>query len=145
LRQEAILLSELAGKDPDNFLQMMAHLLTRKPNNDQPKHGRTPEEWEVFLQAKQEAIRELNLPLGARLPYDGQFGPKCGGCTAKVGEPHEPGCDLEDCAVCGGQAISCGCPAYWEQRAQTPQAAELRDSLGQIGFTIQKPGDYRQD
>jgi hypothetical protein len=34
----------------------------------------------------------------------------CGDCAAIKGEFHVPGCDLERCPSCRGQAISCGCP-----------------------------------
>lgn len=39
----------------------------------------------------------------------------CGDCAAIRGEFHVPGCDLERCPACRGQAISCGC-AYDEAR-----------------------------
>ena len=34
---------------------------------------------------------------------------KCHDCYCPHGTLHHPGCDQERCAVCGGQAISCGC------------------------------------
>jgi len=34
---------------------------------------------------------------------------KCGDCGARPGELHVPGCDLERCADCGGQVITCAC------------------------------------
>jgi hypothetical protein len=33
----------------------------------------------------------------------------CGDCGAKPGEFHEHGCDVERCALCGGQAICDNC------------------------------------
>ena len=38
-------------------------------------------------------------------------GDPCGDCLAPWGALHHPGCDLEECPRCGGQAITCGCAA----------------------------------
>ena len=38
---------------------------------------------------------------------------QCGDCAAKRWQLHVPGCDMEWCTVCDGQAFLCGCE--WDQ------------------------------
>lgn len=35
----------------------------------------------------------------------------CNDCGVRAGAYHHPGCDVEQCPVCFGQAIGCDCPA----------------------------------
>jgi hypothetical protein len=34
---------------------------------------------------------------------------RCGDCGALPGGRHDPGCDVQQCPLCGRQMISCGC------------------------------------
>jgi len=42
---------------------------------------------------------------------------KCAACRALPGDFHNTLCDLEECPVCGGQFISCGCWTDTEDEA----------------------------
>jgi len=42
----------------------------------------------------------------------------CHDCNAKPGQPHEPGCDVERCSVCGRQRLGCSCAGHDPQFAR---------------------------
>lgn len=39
--------------------------------------------------------------------YEG-MPPRCGDCNTPAGQLHHPGCDMDACPACFGQAICCG-------------------------------------
>ncbi len=55
------------------------------------------------------------------------FGDTCGDCNAGAGQYHHPGCDMEECPVCHGQAMGCDCYLTPEELASLEdELAELR-------------------
>lgn len=54
----------------------------------------------------------------------------CSECKVKPGQPHEDGCDIEICSVCGGQRLCCDCEGHDKQFARWtgiwPGKAEAR-------------------
>lgn len=47
-----------------------------------------------------DGIKRVRIPNGET---------QCHDCNAHPGQLHHPGCDMERCPACGGQALSCGC------------------------------------
>ncbi len=66
---------------------------------------------------------------------------RCHDCDAGPGEMHESGCDVEQCPLCGGQAISCGCE-WPEEVARLPWTGEWPGSedAKALGFFCKAEG-----
>jgi hypothetical protein len=58
-----------------------------------------------------------------RIPYGSLGWEHCNDCASPHGGLHHPGCDLEQCPRCLGQAISCGC--RWASDAPDPGLDEF--------------------
>ena len=54
-------------------------------------------------------IPRRRVPHGSEKEPVMREGQACGDCLAPWGLFHHPGCDLEECPRCGGQALTCGC------------------------------------
>lgn len=64
-------------------------------------------------EAQKEKTFEIDGVTYRRIPHDGEYG-NCHDCSAKKGELHVVGCDMERCPKCGGQSISCECDTNGE-------------------------------
>ncbi len=73
---------------------------------------------------------------------------KCHDCPAEPGELHEPGCDVEQCPVCGFQAISCGhglnvldeTGEFWDERLPWTGVWSMVEEAVEYGFYVRWEG-----
>lgn len=61
----------------------------------------------------------------------------CHDCSAMEGEFHVPGCDVEQCPLCGGQALSCDCQLQWT--AEIPERP-----IDSVGFSAFPESDSKE-
>ena len=68
-----------------------------------------------MLEARSCSVGELHR--GGRaiamIPWGSESGwratRRCGDCGVQPGSFHHPGCDMQECPICHGQMITCGC------------------------------------
>lgn len=63
----------------------------------------------------------------------------CSDCHVKPGSLHVEGCDMERCAHCGGQRISCGCGELDDEEG-SPDPAFDEDKYPRLPWTGLYPG-----
>jgi hypothetical protein len=49
------------------------------------------------------------IPWGREFPRWSSASTRCGDCGVGTGGFHHPGCDIQQCPLCRGQMLSCGC------------------------------------
>jgi len=62
---------------------------------------------EVAITINKEVYKPIPYGQETRINWD--YSVRCHDCNVQVGGLHHPGCDVEECPVCHGQLISCGC------------------------------------
>lgn len=100
-----------------------------------PDPERDPIAWREYWLGQIAAAQDLpeyeidgacysRIPLGQESSESKLMTDPCHDCGITVGQLHVPGCDVEMCPVCHGQAISCDCEYYPGDSEQLKRAAQ---------------------
>ena len=79
-----------------------------------------------------EGTTHARLRWGEELRFPGRRRPteRCHDCAVRPGGFHHPGCDMEECPICGDQMLMCGC-GFDEEEAGESHAGPM-DVLGRL-------------
>jgi hypothetical protein len=69
------------------------------------------------------------------IPFPGIL-PRCHDCGAIPGQPHDDGCDVERCSVCGMQRISCDCAGHDKSFARWTGLWPGEAEAGMLGLDL---------
>jgi hypothetical protein len=102
-----------------------------------PQRLETAQKWPGYV--VQRVLRRI--PYGHETPHPDNDDRPCHDCSAVSGEYHVPGCDMEQCPQCGGQALGCSCIVDYAGAADVARAATaLENQTEPHEETIDPPG-----
>jgi hypothetical protein len=69
---------------------------------------------------------------------------KCPDCGVEPGQTHSPGCDVERCSICKGQAISCGCTKKQKSQIWDGEWPGTQECIERGWYAVENQGRWPQ-